>query len=377
MNALSQFYYLAHIFISLIGGVLLLAIYYNIRLRFRNILVEEDQPRVDYGLLYLSCALFVWVLAGTWSLLMSGSIGASSIIFQLGIYVFSIVNNMFLLLAIYYFHDAPSFVYKNQQNVRIIIGLILVVSLITIIITWFYADTIVYGLNVMALPDAMLSAFLSYLLVVSLYRTFVHRGLVSVALISVIVVVLIFTSQLPEVFVSMDFILGDHLIKLIAKTSLIFLFLVLATTWVIQLANTPKQNEMQLTFVDWSLIKLSIPSKNINDLMVDFGSKTTQYKNLLKFGTRRKLGSYEQQCILVGNGGEIRNQTYITRIIDNINEIAGFELEQRIERKDLFTFIGEGQYRLRILPEHINIEDALLKEFLAGVEHKDYLSLGR
>ncbi len=375
MNELSQFYYLAHIFISLVGGILLLAIYYNIRLRFQHILVEEDQRRVDHGLLFLSLALFIWVLAGSWSLIFSASLGAESLAFQLGTYVFSIINNMFLLLAIYYFHDAPSFIYKNQQNVKIIICIIVVVSLITLLISWLYPSSSLYGINVIALPDVLLSAFLSYLLVVSLYRTFMHRGLVSVALISVLVVALIFMSQLPQVFISLDFLLGDHLIKLIAKTSLIFLFLVLATTWVIQLANTPKQNEMQLSFVDWSLIKLSIPSKNINDLLVDFGSKTTQYRNLLKFGIRRKLANYEHQCIEVGLGGEIRNQTYITRIIDNINEIADLGMEQRLDRKDLFTFIGDGQYRLRILSEHITIEEALLNEFLASPDHEDYAQL--
>ncbi len=374
MNDLSQFYHLAHIFISLVGAILLLAIYYNISRRFQHIL-EEDQRRVDHGLLFLSLALFIWVLAGSWSLWFGDSSPDESIAFQLGTYVFSIVNNMFLLLAIYYFHDAPAFIYKNQQNVKIIVGIILGVSLLTLFISYTIPETNLHPINLVALPDVLLSGFLSYLLLISMYRTFIHRGLVSVAIISVIVVALIFISQIPEVFVSPDFLLGEHLIKLIAKTSLIFLFLVLATTWVIQLANTPKQNEMQLSFIDWSLLQLSIPSKNINELEVDFGSKTTQYKNLLKFGIRRKVAAYEKQCIVVGKGGEIRNQTYLTRIIDNINEIADLNIDQQLERKDLFTFIGEGQYRLRILPEHIKIEDALFAEFLASVEHEDYTDL--
>ena len=68
MTELSQFHILAQIFISLIGGVLLLAIWYNIQSRFRRQLEEDDtQKRIDKGLLYLSLAMFVWVGAGIWN----------------------------------------------------------------------------------------------------------------------------------------------------------------------------------------------------------------------------------------------------------------------------------------------------------------------
>jgi len=65
MNDVSQFHNLSHIFISLIGATLLLAIYYNIRKRFKALL-EENRPskRIDKGLLYLSFGLLVWVLTG-------------------------------------------------------------------------------------------------------------------------------------------------------------------------------------------------------------------------------------------------------------------------------------------------------------------------
>jgi len=63
MSEVSLFYALTHIFISLIGGVLLFAIWYNIRKRFIHLLEEnESEKRIDKGLLFLSLALFVWAI---------------------------------------------------------------------------------------------------------------------------------------------------------------------------------------------------------------------------------------------------------------------------------------------------------------------------
>ena len=230
------------------------------------------------------------------------------------------------------------------------------------------------GLKLSGIPDLILSGFLCYLLGISLYRTFTYRGLKIVGLISVLVVVLMFTSQLSEVFINYGNEFSNNLIKIIAKSSLISVFLVLATTWVIRLASMPKPNEMTISFLDWSLVKISIPTKGVFDQTIDFGSKTTQYKNLLKFAIRRKFGEGESQSIAVSLGGEIKNQTYLTRIMENINTILKLE-NQSLERRDLFTFIGEGRYRLRMIPNHITIDNTLLEEFSNTPENKDYKEL--
>jgi len=132
---------------------------------------------------------------------------------------------------------------------------------------------------------------------------------------------------------------------------------------------------MTIHFKDWSRIELSIPSKHIIRETLDFGSKTTQFKNLLKLAIRRKYATPDSQSIAVGNGGELSSQTYLTRIIDNLNAIGSFSGDQMIDRKDLLTFIGEGKYRLRMLPEHIDIDPALLKEFVELPDHNTYLHL--
>ncbi|MEM9548715.1 MAG: hypothetical protein AAGA77_22210 [Bacteroidota bacterium] len=376
MTEVTQFHNLSHIFISLIGAILLLAIYYNIRKRFRQILEEdENQKRVDRGLLYLSLAMFVWVASGSWAFVAIRYGFDDGIIYQAGVNLLSIVNNMFFLLAIFYFYYAPSFIYKNERNVKIILGIIVLVTFTTFVVTYFAGGKIYNNISLNALPDLLLSGFLCYLLMVSLYKTFLYRGLQVVSFISIVVVFLIFVSQLPEVFLLLDTIFLNNLVKIIAKTSLISLFLVLATTWVIQLANTPKVNEMQIKFLDWSLIQLSIPSKNMHGKTIDFGSRTTQYKNLLKFALRRKFGNADDQSIEVGPAGEIKNQTYLTRIIDDINAISAQDANQRLERKDLFTFLGEGKYRLRMLPEHIAVDQALLKEFVQQSENQVYSKL--
>lgn len=377
MTEVARFYILSHIFVSFIGATLLIAIWYNIRKRFKQILEENDnQKRVDKGLLYLSFAMFIWVLSGCWAYAGNAFSFAETQAYQLGVYLFSIVNNMFLLLALFYFYYAPKFIYNNKKNINVILVLIVITSIVTYILSKTLGDNnVINAIKISGIPDLVLSGFLCYLMAISFYRTFAYRGLKIVGFISVMVIALMFTSQLPEVFMSFTDDFTHNFIKIIAKTSLIAIFLVLATTWVIRLANMPKPNEISISFLDWSLVKISIPTKEVFDQTIDFGSKTTQYKNLLKFAIRRKYADTDQQSISVNLGGEIKNQTYLSRIIDNINDILQLETSQQLERRDLFTFIGEGRYRLRMIPENINIDTTLLKEFSESPENKDYKSI--
>ncbi|WP_296380781.1 hypothetical protein [Winogradskyella sp.] len=377
MTEVSEFYILSHIFISLVGAVLLLAIWYNIRLRFKQVLEEDDtQKRVDKGLLHLSFAMFVWVLSGLWSYTGILFSFENTTGFRFGIYLFSIINNMFLLLALFYFYYAPKFIYNNTKNVKLILGVIIITSFTTFLLSYFLQENnTIHGIKISGIPDLLLTTFLCYLLGISFYRTFLYRGLKIVGIISIMVVLLIVISQISSVFLSFGNDFSNNFFKLIAKTSLISIFLVLATTWVIRLANMPKLNEMTISFLDWSLVKISIPTKGILNQTIDFGSKTTQYKNLLKFAIRRKYGDGDLQSLVVSLGGEIKNQTYLTRIIDNTNSILELDQTQVLERRDLFTFIGESRYRLRMVPNHITIDATLLEEFLKTPENKNYNAL--
>ncbi len=377
MSELNQFYILAHIGISFIGAVLLLALWYNINKNFKRLLLEDDnQKRLDKGLVYISMSIFVWVISGMWTLLASG-LGWSTMTLQIGINLLSTLNNLLLLLALFYFVEAPAFIYHNPKHVRKIIFGIVILGCLSVSLALFYRNEPVLGMKLGNLPDFLLSGILSFLLMTTLYRTFHRRGLEVVAYISVLSILLMFASQLSEVFIGLDQPFSDNLIKIIAKTSLIATFLVLATTWVIALANTPSQDEMGLHFTDWSAVKISIPSKNIINQPVDFGSKLIQFKNLLKFSLRRKYGDGAAQCIIVNASGEIKSQAYLSRIVDNLNEILALDDDRKLERKDLFTFVGQSQYRLRFLPENINIDHRLLEEFVGDEEldfYKDLVS---
>lgn len=364
MSEVTQFHNLSHIFISLIGALLLLAIYYNIRKRFQQVLEEGSTiKRVDRGLLYFSCGMLVWVVSGTWALLANYYTFEQTLTYQIGVNILSTINNLFWLLALYYVYNAPQFIYRNEKNVKIITITIIAVASITILLSFTIKHKVYYGIKLIGIPDFLLTTFLCYLMGLSFYRTFMYRGLKLVALIAVLAVFLLFISQLSDVFIELNNNFLNQLIRIVTKTSLVAVFLVLATSWVIQLAHTPKPNEMKIKFLDWSLIELTIPSKGIIAEKIDFGSKTTQYKNLLNFGYRRKYFEAAMQCIEVRYGGEIKSQTYVTRIIDNINAILQVSEENKLERKDLITFVGDSKYRLRILPENIIIDNALLEEF--------------
>lgn len=373
--SVEEFHILSQIFISFIGGVLLLAIWYNIRQRFWKILEEDEkQKRVDKGLLYLSLAMFVWVFSGIWTYL---GLGLTDGLFspqskQVVRSLFSILNNLFFLLALFYFYYAPAFLYKNEKNVQRLIFGIVAISGFSIFLFQYMGEEPKMGIKISFVPDLLLSAFLSALLIVSFYKTFVKRGLKLIAGISVFVILMMFVSQLPEVFDGFGDKDINNLLRIVAKTSLISIFLVLATSWVIQLANTPIASEMSIKFMDWSIVKITIPSKGMIEQTIDFGSKTTQYKNLLKFAIRREFAEGSEQCLEVYAGGEIKSQTYLTRIIDNINQILDTDSAHALERRDIFTFIGNGKYRLRILPENIFIEKTLLEEFVKDPENETY-----
>jgi hypothetical protein len=377
MTDVVKFHILAHIIISFTGALLLLAIWYNISDRFKQILQEDNSPkRVDKGLLYLSLAIFVWVIAGCWAYLGNALQFSEEGYFKTINHLFSITNDLFLFLALCYADHAPQFIQKHKRNRNRILVLIFIMGAITCLIpVIFKSSNEIYGLRISALPDLILSGFLTFLLIVTFYRTFANRGLKIVAVISAISIVFIFISILPDVFPNLYDDFTKDLIKITAKTSFIAITLVLATSWVIQLANTPRPNEMMISFMDWSLIKITIPSKKLFGATIEFGSKTTQYINLFKFAIRRKYGNETSQSILIGLGGEINNQTYLSRIIDNLNEILKLEDDQKLDRKDLFTFIGQGKYRLRIIPDNIKIDPTLLREFVNAPENQEYKSI--
>lgn len=376
MGETAQFYLLSHIFISLIGSLLLWATWYHIRQRFKRLLNEDEpQQRIDKGLAYLGAAVFIWVLSGAWGWVAHENNWHHSMISHGVQSFFSTLNSFFLLLSLFFLDESPGFIHKNTKNVRLFsYGLVGLAALSVLFFQWF-GNKDFNGFQVHFIPDFILSLFTSLLLVVSFYRVFTRRGFKVIAVISIATVVLMMYSQLPEIFPTLHNDFTNNLMKIIAKTSLISVFLVLATNWVIQLASTPKSSEMVLKISDWSLITISVPVKGIDKVAIDFASKTTQFKNLLKFAVRRKFGAGDQQYIEVGNRGEIASQTYLTRILDNINTIADLEEDQCLERKDLFTFVGQGKYRLRIVPENIKIDQTLLEEFLTNQEHEDYKAM--
>jgi hypothetical protein len=373
INTQHEFYLLSEIFISLIGGLLLLANWSTVQKEFKNQLTHEASiKRVDKGLMYLSLALFVWCFSGliTYFNLSTTENGWILLISQ---NIFSILNSLFLIIALFYFDHAPSYLYNNRKNtIRIIIPLI-ALSLLSFILALIFNDTLsTYGIRYSVIPDLILSAILSWFLAITLFKTFTYRKMTMVAILSPAIILLLFISQIPQTF-HIDFLdFYSDLIKIISKTGLISIFLVLGTSWVIELSQTPNVTHMKIHFLDWNQINISIPSKGINNQIIEFGNKTTQFNNLFKFAIRRKFASEKDMCIEVYNGGEIQSQTYLSRIIDNINDILDVNDDEKLNRNDLFTFIGQGKYRLRFIPKHIEIDSALLNEFVHNTDNLKY-----
>lgn len=374
MNILQHhFYILSEIFISLLGAGLLFAIWTAIQNKFKYKLSHEISiKRVDKGLLYLSLSLLVWFFSGLITYL-NLSIFKNDWLLLVSQNIFSIANSLFLILALFYLDNSPQYLYNNKKSIRKIILFLVALSIFSFLLSLKFGDTInTLGLRYSAIPDLILSAVLSWFLGISLYKTFANRDMLIVAIISVFTIVVLFLSQLPEVFHAKNLEFYSDLIKIISKTSLISIFLVLGTSWVIELSQLPTVTDMKIHFTDWNQVQISIPSKGIINTSIEFGKKTTQFNNLLKFAIRRKFAPEKEMCITVFNGGEIISQTYLSRIIENINTILELENENKLHRNDVFTFIGQAKYRLRFLPSHITIDNALLHEFVHNIEHERY-----
>ena len=373
-NSQHEFYLLSEIFISLIGAILLLAIWSAVQRYFKNKLSHEIRvKRIDKGLLYLSMSLFVWSASASVTLL-SQNVSNSEWILLISQNIFSILNSLFLILAIFYFDHAPFYLYNNEKNARKAIVLLIGLSVVSFVLALVFNDTTnTYGLRFSVIPDLLLSFILSLFLGISLFRTFLHRKMKVVSGVAMVVIILLFVSQLPQAFHIESLGFYNDLIKIAAKTGLISIFLVLGTSWVMELAQTPNIVTMKIHFTDWNQVTISIPSKGIDNRRVEFGSKTTQFNNLLKFAIRRKYAQEREMCIEVSSGGEIPSQTYLSRIVDNINDILELEGEDRLNRNDLFTFIGQAKYRLRFIQKYIEIDPALLNEFIHNQNNQQYL----
>jgi len=368
------FYLVSEIFISLIGGVLLLAIWMAVQRQFKNQFIHEiTVKRVDKGLLYLSLSLFVWSFSGVITFFnMEYTINNWLILLSQN--VFSIFNSLFLILTLFFLDHAPEYLYNNKKNVGKVIISLVALSLLSFVLALTFNDTVsTYGVRYSAIPDLVLSAILSWFLGTALFKTFKARQMVVVAYIALCSIVLIFISQVPQVFHIESFLFYIDLIKIISKTGLISIFLVLGTSWVIELSQRPNVTYMKINFTDWNQLIISIPTKGIINQTIEFGNKTTQFNNVLKFAIRRKFADEKNMCISVFNGGEIQSQTYLSRIVDNINEILSLDSESKIKSNDLFTFIGQGKYRLRFIPKYITIDPALLNEFIHNTSNTDYL----
>ncbi len=367
------FYQFTEFILSFIGGFLLLSIWLTIQNKFKQKLASEiTVKRLDKGLLFIGLSIFVWSISALLGIVYQ-YLNVDNWFKLISMNMFSILNSLFLILALYYLDNSPDYLYNNKKNTTKIISFFIVLSIISLIIALSFGETITtHGFRFNAIPDLILSTVLSWFLSIALYRTFINRAMKSVAYIAIASIVLLLLSQLPFVFNLGINLFYVDLIKIAAKVTLIYVFLVLGTSWALELAQLPEASTMKIVFTDWNKIVLSIPTKNIINKEVRFGKKTTQFNNLLKFAIRRKYAPDNQMCIEVYNGGEILSQTYLTRIIDNINDILELKDEAKLNRNDFFTFIGQAKYRLRFLPEHIEVKNQLLQEFTHNTDNHIY-----
>src|SRR6478672_5209546 len=182
-----QFYLITELLISLIGGFLLLSIWLVVQDKFKQKLTSEIAvKRFDKGLLYLSFSVFVWSFSSLLTLVFN-NFNTSSWIILISQNMFSILNSLFLILALYYFDNSPEYLYNNKRSTKRILFFFVGISLVSLMIALFFGETInTYGIRFNTIPDVLLSGILTWFLILSFYRTFHNRKMKSVSVIAVL-----------------------------------------------------------------------------------------------------------------------------------------------------------------------------------------------
>ena len=198
---------------------------------------NQTIPQPDYGLIYLSCALLVWGFVGIVQPNYRIIIGDLA----------SILNNYFILMALYYFDDgSPNYnsriikwlgITKTNYTKKIL-RFTVIFGLTTLFFAILYAKKIIIY-DVAPFIDLTFSILTVILLGIALWISFSERGYKGISILSSFVIAIMLICQpistindlTPNVgeISRMEFIVGVSL--LLYKVLLIFIFGAIAITW--------------------------------------------------------------------------------------------------------------------------------------------------
>ncbi len=356
--------------------------------------IHNKKKTSDHGILFISLAMFTWFLSAMLMIVVTND--DINIILN---GLFSTLNSGFLLLAFMYFDHKPIFFSRISSKsqwknfVMLICILVFIINIASLLYIKITGNVTIVKWAV--LPDLILSFITVVILGFSLFETFKNRKLVWVGRMSILVVLLIVSTQLIGVceefgydlfvkrkFDGYDISLTALFIRFIARALLIIIFFALASSWLFELLHLPRPQDFDFRMYvanDEEKNKLCIeytlrPNIINRKILLSNSKPTNPYLLLTKFAYHRKYASdEEEQYLIVAPRGvtrgkatplqrekiDIYDHNQMTQIINLLNS----EGITNMQHGDLFEKTNFRQYRLRIHPDNIKIDLMALSEF--------------
>lgn len=209
--------------VSLFAFISLLGIWYHI-----------GRKQGDTGQVYLAFSIFFWFLSGVLNVIFADRLGQSDwkLIHDGFTSIFSMLNSLFILLALPWFRYIPHFLEPivKSKYWLVIVGLPFLFSVLPTITKMYNLQE--YGF--ISELDVYYSILTLGFLGIILWSSFAKRGLMFLAVLSALCILITFFAQL---FKMSDSQMSMLLLSAIFKSCLIMIFFALALSWVKELSE--------------------------------------------------------------------------------------------------------------------------------------------
>lgn len=327
----------------------------------------------DFGQVWLALSILCWSFSGLVEVFYSQNPGeelGGSIFLDGWRSIFSLLNSLFILLALPWFRYIPDQIVSiiKSDYWRIIVGLPFLFCLLPTLRKLFtgQSNTLISELDVYYAFLTLL--FLAYVL----WESFWRRRLKGLAYLSILAIFLTFIAQLYKLTSGAVNLL---LFSAIFKTNLIMIFFALALSWVKELSELRQLNSSQifLRFDPQQLNRSKAPVwvKGINNNTFQKIFLTRKKHELLyTFAEKRQLNLNEGWLTIKPQGEKRTTKVYdiqehkeYLRIIESLLDITygkgnwTKELHEKPLTKALFAKPGNRRIRLAIPVENISLRE--------------------
>ena len=206
---------------------------------------EIGKKQNDFGQVWLALSVLCWSISGGFEVYYAKNEITNTLILDGWRSVFSLMNSLFILLALPWFRYLPSpieHIIKSKYWIYIV-GLPFLFSILPTISRMISGNM----LSMMNELDVYYAIFTLVFLGYVLWESFVKRRLKTLALLSLVCIAIVLVAQIYKLS---GYSINLTLFSSIFKTSLIMIFFALALSWVKELSENviPESQHLRVTF---------------------------------------------------------------------------------------------------------------------------------